>query len=52
MLGVLARATGLILPEFLEKGLRWKLTGTAAETNIAALRAGYGEASVKITRGM
>jgi 2-oxoacid:acceptor oxidoreductase gamma subunit (pyruvate/2-ketoisovalerate family) len=48
MLGVFACATGLISPEFLEKGLRWKLTGTAAETNIAALRAAYGEASVKI----
>jgi len=48
MLGVFARATGLISPEYLEKGLKWKLTGTAAETNIAALRAGYEEASIKI----
>lgn len=46
MLGVFSRATGLVSPEYLEEGLKWKLAGTAAETNIAALRAAYGEASI------
>jgi pyruvate ferredoxin oxidoreductase gamma subunit len=48
MLGVFSRATGLVSPEYLEKGLKWKLAGTAAATNIAAFRAAYGEATVKI----
>jgi 2-oxoacid:acceptor oxidoreductase gamma subunit (pyruvate/2-ketoisovalerate family) len=47
MLGVLSKASGLVSLEHLEKGLKWKLSGTAAATNIAALRAAYEEASIK-----
>jgi 2-oxoacid:acceptor oxidoreductase gamma subunit (pyruvate/2-ketoisovalerate family) len=47
MLGVFSRATGLVSPEHLEKGLKWKLSGGASATNIAALRAAYEEASIK-----
>ncbi|MDA8125031.1 MAG: 2-oxoacid:acceptor oxidoreductase family protein [Deltaproteobacteria bacterium] len=47
MLGLFAKASGLVTLDFLEKGLRWKLSGTAAETNIAALRAAYEEATFK-----
>jgi 2-oxoacid:acceptor oxidoreductase gamma subunit (pyruvate/2-ketoisovalerate family) len=46
MLGVFSRATGLVSPEYLEKGLIWKLSGGASATNIAALRAAYEEACV------
>lgn len=51
MLGVLSRATGLVSLGHMEKGLKWKLTGTAAETNIAALRVACEEASVKTGHG-
>jgi 2-oxoacid:acceptor oxidoreductase gamma subunit (pyruvate/2-ketoisovalerate family) len=47
MLGVFAKASGLVSLEHMEKGLRWKLSGTAAATNIAALHAAYAEASIK-----
>jgi 2-oxoacid:acceptor oxidoreductase gamma subunit (pyruvate/2-ketoisovalerate family) len=47
MLGVFAKAAGLVSLEHMEKGLRWKLSGTAAETNVAALRAAYEEASIR-----
>ena len=47
MLGVLSRASGLVSLEHLEKGLKWKLSGGAAATNIAALRAAYEETSIK-----
>ncbi|MBN1662608.1 MAG: 2-oxoacid:acceptor oxidoreductase family protein [Deltaproteobacteria bacterium] len=43
LLGAFARATGLVTMEYLEMGLKWKLSGTVAETNIAALRAAYAE---------
>jgi 2-oxoacid:acceptor oxidoreductase gamma subunit (pyruvate/2-ketoisovalerate family) len=43
MLGAFAKATGLISLESMEKGLKWKLSGTAATTNIAALRAAFEE---------
>ncbi len=46
MLGVLSKASGLVSIEHLEKGLKWKLSGTTAATNIAALRAAYEEASI------
>ena len=49
MLGVFSRASGLISIEHLEKGLKWKLSGGAAATNIAALRAAYEETSIKKT---
>lgn len=49
MLGVFARAAGIVDVEHMEKGLKWKLSGTAAATNIAALRAAYDEA--RITTG-
>ncbi len=47
MLGVFSRASGLISIEHLEKGLKWKLSGGAAATNIAALRAAYEETSMR-----
>jgi len=47
MLGVLSRASGLVSPEYMEKGLKWKMTGTAAATNIAALLAAYEETNMK-----
>jgi len=47
MLGVLSKASGLVSIEHLEKGLKWKLSGGAAATNIAALRAAYEETSIK-----
>ncbi|MCL2669130.1 MAG: 2-oxoacid:acceptor oxidoreductase family protein [Syntrophaceae bacterium] len=47
MLGVFAKAAGLVCLDFMEKGLRWKLSGTAVEANIAALRAAYEEAAIK-----
>ena len=50
MLGVFSRASGLISIEHLEKGLKWKLAGGAAATNIAALRAAYEEASLRKNR--
>jgi len=43
MLGVFAKATGLVSLDSMEKGLKWKLSGTAATTNIAALRAAFDE---------
>ena len=46
MLGVFAKASGLVDVEHMEKGLKWKLSGTAAATNIAALRAAYEEAHI------
>ncbi len=49
MLGVFSRASGLISIEHLEKGLKWKLAGGAAATNIAALHAAYEETSIKKT---
>ena len=50
MLGVFSRASGLISIEHLEKGLKWKLAGGAAATNIAALKAAYEEASLRKNR--
>ena len=47
MLGVLSKASGLVSLEHLEKGLKWKLSGGAAATNIAALRAAYEETSIQ-----
>jgi 2-oxoacid:acceptor oxidoreductase gamma subunit (pyruvate/2-ketoisovalerate family) len=46
MLGVFAKASGLISLESVEKGLKWKLSGTAATTNIAALRAAFEETKI------
>ena len=47
MLGVFSKASGLVSLEHMEKGLKWKLSGGAAATNIAALRAAYEEASIR-----
>jgi Pyruvate/2-oxoacid:ferredoxin oxidoreductase gamma subunit len=47
MLGVLSKASGLVSLDHLEKGLKWKLSGGAAATNIAALRAAYEETSIR-----
>ena len=49
MLGVLSKASGLVSLENLEKGLKWKLKGGPAATNIAALRAAYEETDIKKT---
>jgi 2-oxoacid:acceptor oxidoreductase gamma subunit (pyruvate/2-ketoisovalerate family) len=49
MLGVLSKASGLVSLEYLEKGLKWKLSGEAATANIAAVRAAYEETSLKTT---
>jgi 2-oxoacid:acceptor oxidoreductase gamma subunit (pyruvate/2-ketoisovalerate family) len=47
MLGAFARATGLVSLENMERGLLWKLSGTAAATNIEALRAAYEATIIK-----
>ena len=47
MLGVFSKASGLVDIAHLEQGLKWKLSGTAAATNIAALRAAYEAATIK-----
>jgi len=47
MLGAFSKASGLVSLDFLEKGLKWKLAGGVAATNIAALRAAYEEAAIK-----
>mgnify|MGYP001612152784 CR=1 FL=1 len=47
MLGVLSRASCLVSLEYMERGLKWKMSGTAAATNIAALRAAYEETSMR-----
>jgi 2-oxoacid:acceptor oxidoreductase gamma subunit (pyruvate/2-ketoisovalerate family) len=47
MLGVFSKASKLVDMEHMEKGLKWKLSGTAAATNIAALRAAYEETCIK-----
>ncbi len=46
MLGVFARATGLVSLEAIERGLKRKISGTAATTNIAALRVAFDEAKI------
>ncbi len=51
MLGVFSRASGLVSIEHLEKGLKWKLSGGAAATNIAALKAAYEETNIHKTVG-
>jgi 2-oxoacid:acceptor oxidoreductase gamma subunit (pyruvate/2-ketoisovalerate family) len=47
MLGVFSKASKLVDLEHMEKGLRWKLSGTAIATNIAALKSAYDEANIK-----
>jgi 2-oxoacid:acceptor oxidoreductase gamma subunit (pyruvate/2-ketoisovalerate family) len=48
MLGVFSKASKLVNLEHMEKGLKWKLSGTAIATNIAALKSAYDEANIKI----
>jgi 2-oxoacid:acceptor oxidoreductase gamma subunit (pyruvate/2-ketoisovalerate family) len=48
MLGVFSKASKLVDLEHMEKGLKWKLSGTAIATNIAALKSAYNEANIKI----
>lgn len=43
MLGAFSRASKLVSLENMERGLRWKLSGPAADRNVAALRAAYDE---------
>ena len=50
MLGVFSKASKLVDLEHMEKGLRWKLSGTAMATNIAALKLAYDEANIKSWR--
>ena len=47
MLGAFSKASGIVSLDFLEKGLKWKLAGGVAATNIAALRAAYEEAAIR-----
>jgi 2-oxoacid:acceptor oxidoreductase gamma subunit (pyruvate/2-ketoisovalerate family) len=47
MLGVFSKASKLVDLEHMEKGLKWKLSGTAIATNIAALKSAYNEANIK-----
>jgi 2-oxoacid:acceptor oxidoreductase gamma subunit (pyruvate/2-ketoisovalerate family) len=47
MLGVFSKASNLVSLEFLEKGLKRKLSGGVAATNIAALKAAYEETLMK-----
>jgi 2-oxoacid:acceptor oxidoreductase gamma subunit (pyruvate/2-ketoisovalerate family) len=46
LLGAFAAATGIVTLEFLEKGIKWKMSGIKATNNIAALRAAF-EATCK-----
>jgi 2-oxoacid:acceptor oxidoreductase gamma subunit (pyruvate/2-ketoisovalerate family) len=48
MLGVFSKASKLVNLEHMEKGLKWKLSGTAIATNIAALKSAYDEANIQI----
>jgi 2-oxoacid:acceptor oxidoreductase gamma subunit (pyruvate/2-ketoisovalerate family) len=47
LLGAFSRATGLVSLEFIEKGLRHKLSGGVAETNILALRTAFEETTIR-----
>ena len=47
LLGAFSRATRLVELSFLEKGLRWKLSGGAAETNVAALKDAFSATSMR-----
>jgi pyruvate ferredoxin oxidoreductase gamma subunit len=47
MLGAFAKASGLVSVEFLEKGLRGKLSATVSAANIAALRDAFEQTSMK-----
>jgi 2-oxoacid:acceptor oxidoreductase gamma subunit (pyruvate/2-ketoisovalerate family) len=47
MLGAFARAAGIVSLQNMERGLLWKLSGTAAATNIEALRAAYEATIIK-----
>jgi len=46
LLGAFCRASGHVSLEFIEKGLRHKLAGVAAESNILALRAAFQETTI------
>jgi 2-oxoacid:acceptor oxidoreductase gamma subunit (pyruvate/2-ketoisovalerate family) len=48
LLGAFSRASGIVALEFIERGLRWKLT-TGAAANVAALKDAY-EATVLSSR--
>jgi 2-oxoacid:acceptor oxidoreductase gamma subunit (pyruvate/2-ketoisovalerate family) len=47
LLGTFSLASRIVALEFLEKGLKWKLSGGAAEANISALRDAYNETSLR-----
>lgn len=47
LLGAFARAGDLVSLEYIEKGLRWKLSGGAATANILALNAAFEETTIK-----
>ncbi|MBW2562026.1 MAG: 2-oxoacid:acceptor oxidoreductase family protein, partial [Deltaproteobacteria bacterium] len=50
MLGALARATGLVSLENIEKGLRIKMSGGMATANFSAVRAAFEKTIVKATK--
>ena len=47
LLGAFSRASGLVSLEFIEKGLKHKLSGGVAETNILALRTAFEETTMR-----
>ena len=50
MLGALAKATGLVSLENIEKGLRIKMSGGMAASNFSAVRAAFDKTIVKATK--
>ena len=47
LLGAFARAGDLVSLPYIEKGLKWKLSGSAATANILALNAAFEETTMK-----
>jgi 2-oxoacid:acceptor oxidoreductase gamma subunit (pyruvate/2-ketoisovalerate family) len=47
LLGAFSRASKIVDLAFLEKGLRWKLAGAAAETNVSALKDAFTATSIR-----
>jgi len=48
LLGSFSLVSKIVSLEFLERGLKWKLTGGAAEANISALRDAYAATSLRV----
>lgn len=47
LLGAFSRASRIVELAFLERGLRWKLAGGAAETNVSALKDAFTATSIR-----